>query len=187
MKVLLFEVCSRPEILKPNTEAMVLSQCFANLGIEFELYSNDGFWTDRPKAGATINRDLIQHRLGDSSIDVVHFAVHGTRMGMILKWGGPINKRFAVDVLAAPEIRAMGEFHNKLVVSGACSSAWLANDFLCAGATAVVAPEAAIPWKNLGIFFQSFYSLLKAGSAVKVALASAISGHPELASYQVYS
>ena len=47
MKVALFEVCRRPMVPKENTEAIILSTCFKELGIEFELYSNDEYWSDR--------------------------------------------------------------------------------------------------------------------------------------------
>ena len=40
MKVALFEGCRRPDVLKPDTEAQVLSECFAHLGIACELYTN---------------------------------------------------------------------------------------------------------------------------------------------------
>jgi hypothetical protein len=187
MKVAIFEVCRRPEVLKPNTEAILLAQCFTTLGVPFDLYTNDGFWADRPKAGSIIDRELIRERLGDPSIDVAHFAVHGDSKGLALKWSGPIGDRVAVDVLTGPEIRAMEGFRDKLVVSGACSSAWLADDFLAAGATAFVAPQIEIPWKNLGIFFQSFYASIKAGSSAESSLKSAVSTYPELSSYRVYS
>ena len=99
MKVALFEVCRRPEILKPNTEAILLSECFKNLGIRFDLYTNDGYWEGRLKAGAVVDKDLIQKVLINSGIDVVHFAVHGGPSGLILRWGGPIDQRVEVDVL----------------------------------------------------------------------------------------
>ena len=99
MKIVLFEVCRRPEVLKPNTEAIVLTECFANLGIEFELYTNDGFWADRPKAGSTVDREVIRKCLGDPSVDIVHFAVHGGPTGLVLNWSGSINDRVRRDVL----------------------------------------------------------------------------------------
>jgi hypothetical protein len=58
--VVIFEVCRRPEINKANNEALVLSRCFAKLGVEFELYTNDQIWADRPKAGFVVDRDLIK-------------------------------------------------------------------------------------------------------------------------------
>ena len=187
MKVVLFEVCRSPEILKPNTEAIVLSKCFASLGIEFELYTNDGFWADRPKAGSTIDEALIRKCLDDPNLTVVHFAVHGCSTGLVLKWDGPLNQRVKADVLTGDQIRGMKGFRNRLVVSGACDSAILAEDFLAAGATAFVAPDFPLPWEDLGDFFQSFYGSLKEGSTVERALNSAVSDYPELARYRVYS
>ena len=187
MKVALFEVCRRPEVFKPNTEAIVLTECFTNLGVEFELYTNDGYWADRPKAGAALDREIIRKCLEDQNIDIVHFAVHGGPTGLVLKWNGPLNNRVAADVLTGAEIRGMRGFRNRLIVSGACGSAGLAKDFLAAGATAFVAPDFAIPWENLGMLFQSFYASLKSGSTVEAALSSAVSGHPDLASYRVYA
>jgi hypothetical protein len=187
MKVALFEVCRRPEVSKPDTEAMVLTKCFANLGVDFKLYTNDGVWADRPKAGSAVDREIIRKCLDDPSVDIVHFAVHGGPTGLVLKWGGPIANRVPADVLTGAEIRGMREFRNRRIVSGACDSAGLADDFLAAGATACVAPDFQIPWKNLGILFQSFYASLKSGSTVEAALSSAVSGHPDLASYRVYS
>jgi len=187
MKVAIFEVCRRPEVSKPNTEAIVLSRCFSDLGVEFELYTNDGIWAERPKAGSIVDRNLIKNRLSDSDIDVAHFAVHGSPEGLVLNWSGPCHNRIAADILTGPEIRAMEEFRGKLVVSGACGSASLASDFLSTGASAFVAPQVEIPWKNLGIFFQAFYAALQAGSTAEVALRSAILDNPELTSYRVYS
>jgi hypothetical protein len=190
MKVTLFEVCRSPEILKANTEAIVLSECFASLGIEFELYTNDGFWADRPKSGSTISRDIIQNCLDDPKIDVVHFAVHGDPKGLVLEFDDrPISwQRSPTDVLTGAQIRGMTGFRHRLVVSGACGSAFLAEDFLAAGATAFVAPDIEIPWRDLGIVFHAFYASLKAGLTAEVALGSALSGHPRLAdSYRVYS
>ncbi len=187
MKVAIFEVCRRPEVGKPNTEAMILSQSFTSLGVAYDLYTNDAFWTDRPKAGSIVDRELIREKMSDPGITVAHFAVHGDATGLVLKWSGPIDAREAVDVLTDPEIRAMEEFHDKLVVSGACVSAGLADAFLAAGARAVVAPRVDILWKNLGRFFQLFYASLKAGLSPAVALAAAVSAYPELSSYRVYS
>jgi hypothetical protein len=50
----------------------------------------------------------------------------------------------------------MREFMGKLVVSGACGSASLADDFLVARAKAFVAPLFEIQWKNLGLFLSHF-------------------------------
>ena len=187
MKVALFEVCRRPDVLKPDTEAQVLSECLAHLRIAFELYTNDGFWADRPKAGSVLDRDRIRQCLDDPHIDIVHFAVHGGPTGLVLKWKGPLSRRVAADVLTGAEIRRMREFRNRLVVSGACGSAGLAEDFLAAGAAAFVAPDVEIPWKDLGILFQAFYAALKRGATAKRALGSAVAKHPELSSYRVYA
>jgi hypothetical protein len=189
MKVVLFEVCRSPEVFKPNTEAIVLSKCFTSLGIEFELYTNDGFWADRPKAGSTIDGALIRKCLDDPNLNVIHFAVHGCPTGLVLKWDGdgPIDQRVAADVLTGAQIREMKGFRNRLVVSGACESAILAKDFLAAGATAFVAPDFPPQWEDLGVFFQSFYGSLKEGSQVERALSSAVSDYPKLARYRVYS
>lgn len=104
-----------------------------------------------------------------------------------MQWGGPIDDREPTDVLTGPEIRAMDVFRDKLVVSGACGSAHLADDFLTAGATAFVAPDVEIPWKNLGRLFDTFYASLRAGASAEQSLTSAVVGHDELASYRVYS
>jgi diadenosine tetraphosphatase ApaH/serine/threonine PP2A family protein phosphatase len=187
-KVALFEVCRTPEVSKPNSEAIVLSKCFTDLRIHFELHSNDKHWAGEPEVGKVVNRDVIQQRLGDPEIriNVVHFALHGDPEGLVLEWNGPIGARFPYDVLKGFEIKRMGVFHGKLVVSGACASAGLAEAFVTAGAT-YVAPEEAVEWNDLGVFFQSFYSSLATGETAQAALALAISGHPELASYHIYS
>ncbi|HBB32213.1 MAG TPA: hypothetical protein DDZ80_27595 [Cyanobacteria bacterium UBA8803] len=41
------------------------------------------------------------------------------------------------------------EWQGKLIVSGACASAQFANDFLAAGAEALVAPISEIPWSHV--------------------------------------
>lgn len=187
MKVAIFEVCRRPEVPKANTEAQVLSQCFARMRVEFALHSNDAIWADHPSQIARTDRDQIRTAMRDPQVTVAHFATHGDATGLILRWGGPLDDRVPTDVLAGSEIRAMDVFHDKLVVSGACGSAHLAADFLAAGATDFIAPDVEIPWKHLGVLFESFYTSLRTGASAHQALASAVVGHDELASYRVYS
>ncbi len=187
MKVAIFEVCRRPEVPKANTEAQVLSQCFARMGVEFALHSNDAIWADHPNRISPTDREQIRTVMRDPQVTVTHFATHGDATGLILQWGGPIGERVPTDVLSGPEIRTMDVFRDKIVVSGACGSAHLASDFLAAGAAAFIAPDVEIPWKNLGVLFEAFYASLRTGLSAERALASAVVGHDELASYRVYS
>lgn len=187
MKVAILEICRRPEVLKENTEAKILSTCFQQLSIDFDLYSNDDFWADRPKAGTIVDRDVIAATLIDPEIDVVHFAVHGGPTGLVLKWSGPIGQREVIDTLNGSEIRQMCVSHDKLIVSGACESSNLANDFISAGAKAYVSPKKEIPWIHLGLMFKIFYSSLQSGATIEDALAQAVANHKELESYEVYS
>ncbi len=186
MRVAIFEVCRRPEIPKANTEAVVLSRCFERSGVAYDLHSNDGIWQNHATAVACIDRAQIGGALRDPAVTAVHFATHGDATGLILQWGGPIGARVPTDTLTGLEIRAMDGFRGRLVVSGACGSAHLASDFLAAGATAFVAPDVEIPWKNLGLLFESFYTSLRDGMKAEDALTSAVSGRAELASYRVY-
>ena len=187
MRVAILEVCRRPELPKKNTEAKVLSTCFKQLGIDFDLFSNDNHWANRPKAGVTVDRDIIAANLIDPQIDVVHFAVHGGPTGLVLKWSGPIEHREVTDTLTGNEIRQMGVSSDKLVVSGACASSSLANDFIFAGVKAYISPKHEIPWTHLGSMFQIFYSVLQFGAKTADALAQAMDKYPELASYEVHA
>jgi hypothetical protein len=187
MKVALFEVCRRPEVFKPNSEAIVLSACFESLGIDLALYSNDAYWTDRPKAGSVIDKEIIGRCLEDPDLSVVHFAVHGSATALILGWEGDLGQRVEANLLTGPQIRAMSGFRNRLIVSGACGSGGLADDFLSAGADALLAPDLAVPWRNLGAFFRLFYGSIKAGTTPQVALESARSGYPEFGSYRIHA
>jgi hypothetical protein len=187
MKVAILEICRRPEVLKENTEAKILSTYVQEHRIDFDLYSNDDFWADRPKAGAIVDRGVIAAALIDPEIDVVHFAVHGGPTGLVLKWSGPVGQREVADTLTGAEIRQISVSHDKLVVSGACESSNLANDFIFAGAKAYVSPKEEIPWVDLGSMFKSFYSALLSGATIEGALAQAVANHKELESFQVYS
>ena len=184
MRVAIFEVCRRPEVLKGDTEAAILSTCFPKLGIAYDLISNDGIWAGRSQWGV-VNRATMRRVLSDSRISVVHFAVHGAPDGLVLRWGGPLVDREARDVLTAAQIARLRIFRDRLVVSGACSSVALAGAFLTAGASAFIAPEDEIPWGNLAAFFRAFYRSLAKGSGLEHALAGAINGRPELRSYRV--
>ena len=187
MRVAIFEVCRRPEIPKANTEAVVLSRCFERSGVAYDLHSNDGIWQNHASAVACVDRAHIRRALRDPAVTAVHFATHGNDAGLVLHWDGPLNERVASDTLTGSEIRTTDGFRGRLVVSGACGSAHLASDFLAAGATAFVAPDVAIPWKNLGLLFESFYTSLRDGMNAEDALTSAVSGRDELASYRVYT
>jgi hypothetical protein len=188
MKVAVFEVCRRPEVPKANSEAKILHDCFLQLGINFDLYTNDGFLGDYPKTGENIDREIIAAALSDPQIDVVHFAVHGQPgVGLVLKWSGPIGQREVANTLTGAEIRQMSISQNKLVVSGACESSSLAQDFIFAGAKAYVSPRFEIPWAYLVLMFQTFYAALQSGATTEAALAQAVANYPELASYEVHS
>ncbi|QKV56948.1 MAG: CHAT domain-containing protein [Dechloromonas sp.] len=107
-----------------------------------------------------------------TSTDVVRFAVHGQPgVGLVLKWTGPIGQREVADTLTGAEIRQMSISQNKLVVSGACESSSLAQDFILAGAKAYVSPKFEIPRAYLGLMFKTFYAALQSGATTEAALA----------------
>ncbi len=184
MKVVIFEVCRSPEF-KKETEALILSNFFREQNIDYEVYSNDGIWLDK----TVLDQNLLRQVLKESGADIVHLAMHGNDMGLVLKWSESkdIRDRIAEDILTKFGIKEINEWHGKLLVSGACSSAKLAKSFLDVGATGVIAPETSIPWINLGRFFQIFYKALFSGQQANSALALAISKFPEFKSYQAYS
>ena len=80
----------------------------------------------------------------------------------------------------------MPEWRGKLIVSGACQSAHIADDFLAAGVRGVVAPASTIPWDDLGAFFVEFYNALREGMDVASSLGHAKASHPKYESF-VYS
>ncbi len=165
MKVIILESCRRPEI-KKETQALLLSNFFTQQGIDYELYSNDGIWQER----VIVDQDLLKCCLKKLDIGIVHLAMHGSYDGFVLRWSSneTISKRVAQELLTNSDIKAISEWHGKLVVSGACCFAGLASSFLDGGATGVVAPENLIPWTNLGKFFSLFYKALFLGMATKI-------------------
>jgi hypothetical protein len=184
MKVLILEACRSPEIDKGLTEPLILSKLFTNNNIEYELYSNDGIWTNQVQ----IDEALIRNRLKESSINIVHFAVHGGVQGLILKWSNDayVGHRVPVSFLTGSGIRLIEEFQGKLIVSGACASAQFADDFLAAGADAVVAPLTEISWSKLGLFFKIFYLSYRSSKSVKDALNKAVEEFPQYNCYHVF-
>lgn len=181
----LLEVCRRPEIPKASTEAIVLSQAFREIGIDFDLYSNDRYWSRRKMAGKVISMELIATLAANPLIDVLHFATHGNEGGLILSWSGPLDDRAPETILGPRDITEGPRLGGKLIVSGACQSAHLADEFIAAGARAVVAPSIEIPWMNLGAFFKSFYAHLFGGLNASKSLELAKAPFPELESYRL--
>ena len=107
--------------------------------------------------------------------------MHGFEQGLALSWSDPprIQERAVTNWLTPEEIRTMTGWHSKLIVSGACKSAFIAGVFLDAGAAGVIAPRESISWANLGDFFQSFYIKLYTGRTARASLAEAITKFPE--------
>lgn len=183
MRVALLEVCRRPEIPKASTEAIVLSRVFKDIGIDFDLYSNDQYWSRRKRAGKVVSMEQIATLAANPLIDVLHFAMHGNEEGLILSWSGPLDDRAPETILGPRDITEGPRFGGKLIVSGACQSAHLSDEFIAAGARAVVAPSIEVPWMNLGSFFKSFYAHMVGGLDAAKSLELAKSPFPELGSY----
>ncbi|HBE20027.1 MAG TPA: hypothetical protein DEG17_21300 [Cyanobacteria bacterium UBA11149] len=184
MKVAIFEVCRTPEI-KKKTEAVILTNFFSKHNIEYELYSNDYIWENT----TIIDKNFIELSLQKSDASIVHLALHGNDNSLILKWCNKeqIIKRIPEDILSNIDIKLMNGWRDKLIVSGACYSAQLADSFLEAGAMAVIAPKTAIPWTNLGKFFSIFYKSFLLDQNLIVALDLAKAHFPEFNSYYLYS
>lgn len=185
MRVALLEVCRRPEIPKTSTEAIVLSRVFKDIGIDFDLYSNDRYWYRRKSAGKVVSMELIATLAANPLIDVLHFAMHGNESGLILSWSGPLDERDPETILGPRNITEGPRLGGKLIVSGACQSAHLADEFIAAGARAVIAPSIDVPWMNLGAFFKCFYAHLFSGLEAAKCLELAKLPFAELASYRL--
>lgn len=183
MTILILEVCRSPEI-KKQTEAIILERYFSQKGINFEVYSNDEIW--QPKT--ILTKKNLRKLLKKPNIKIIHLAMHGDASGLCLRWSTEelIRKRFPEEILTCSEITLMKEWQGKIIVSGACYSSTIANAFLEAGASCIIAPRTAIPWKNLGSFFSVFYEKLFEGNTIKFALESAIVQFPEYQSYRAY-
>ena len=183
MKVTILEVCRSPEIQKV-TEPVVLSRFFTEMGITYELYSNDHIWPNP----VTISKSFIEECLRKSEPDIIHLAMHGDDYSFILKWSGAedFRARIPQDILTGPQILKMSGWRGRLIVSGACNSSKLAPFFLKAGATAVIAPEFPVSWPNLGLFFCLFYEALFSGKEIAEALTLALVKFPEYRCYQVH-
>jgi hypothetical protein len=91
MKVTILEVCRSPEI-KKVTEPVVLSQFFAEMGIAYEIYSNDRIWPNL----VTISKNFIEESLRKSEPEIIHLTMHGDDYSFILKWSGDENFRARV-------------------------------------------------------------------------------------------
>ena len=184
MNVALFEVCRSPQVVKPCTEAIILSRLFERLGIDYELWSNDGIWPNQIE----IDSILISESLAYTVFDIVHLAVHGEPNGLILRWStdDAIEERRPEEWLSGEDIRQMSCWDGKVIVSGACSSSILAADFLDAGASAVVAPPMDVSWPGLGAFFEVFYRCLHQTLDVANALEAATREYPAYRGYRCF-
>jgi hypothetical protein len=183
MRVIIFEACRSPEIVKPDTEGIVLSKMFTEKKIDFILFSNDSIW----QTPLVITKALIEEEISKPDIAVVHLAMHGDEHTLALRWSTHQNfhEKVVADVLGPNEISAMKGWQQKLIVSGACRGQTLADAFVKAGATSVVASCAEFKWTHLGAFFGVLYEGLFAGQSVKTALDSAIKQFPKYASFRV--
>lgn len=187
MRIAIVEVCRSPEVQKWDTEGQVLHAGLQATGLAHVLCSNDHVW--RGVAGvrrwpgpAGLFRLMNNPRLG-----CFHLATHGTPDGLVLSWTGALGQRVPRTVLTPALVRERLRLQGQLVVSGACQSAHMADDFLAAGAGAVVAPRDEVPWANLGAFFLAFYAALAAGQPPHTALDEAKKPYPELASYRCFA
>jgi hypothetical protein len=184
MKVTIFEVCRRPEVPKQDTEGQVLRAALARLGIAHDLHSNDGIWAGVPGVARRPGIAAVARAAADPHVGVLHFATHGTAEGLVMAWSGPIDARVPRVLLTPAKVRRTLRLAGRLVVSGACQSAHMADDFLHSGARGVIAPEREIPWARLGAFFTALYRNLASGQPPAAALAQARGGFAELASYR---
>ena len=187
MHIGIFEVCRSPEVPKWDTEGQVLRAGLQAAGLAHVLHSNDHCWRGVPGVRQRPGLAAICAAAGAQRFDALHFATHGTEAGLVLAWRGAPGQRVPHTVLTPALVRERLRLHGQLVVSGACQSAHLADDFLAAGAAAVVAPSVEVPWANLGAFFLAFYQGLAAGRTPRGALNAARRPYPELASYRCYS
>ena len=183
-KIVLLEICRTPEDTEKQTETRILHRCFTDMGIEHQVYSNDSIWPDPIQ----LDKHTVSRLLDDTNIRIVHLAVHGNDQGLVIRWSSHerIEDRVPEITMSATEILTMPAWAGKLVVSGACASATLADVFRQAGAAAMVAPTAEVSSYNLGWFFEIFYKGLLSGHRVKQALDSAVAIYPQYSCYRVY-
>lgn len=186
MRVAIFEVCRRPQVVKQGTEGQVLTAALAGLGIAHQLHSNDGIWAGVPGVARRPGIAAVARAAADPGLTVLHFATHGTADGLVMAWSGPIDARVPRVLLTPDAVRRRLRLQGRLVISGACQSAHMADDFLAAGARGVIAPHEEIPWARLGEFFTALYRPLAAGRSPAAALAQARRGFAELASYRFF-
>jgi len=152
--------------------------------VPYELHSNDHIW----ESHVELDKFLLDRLLDDRSISVVHLAVHGEAGGLILRWSAEpeIENRRPLEVLTPTAIGTMPGWSGRMVVSGACFSGYLAESFLAAGASAVIAPMRDIPWPRLGLFFRYSYSSCMQTLVPENALSSALLQYPEYWPYRVF-
>lgn len=187
MRIAIFEVCRSPEVVKWDTEGQVLRAGLQAAGLAQVLHSNDHCWRGVPGVRQRVGLAAICRAANGSRHDCLHFATHGTEAGLVLAWRGAPGARVPRTVLTPSLVRERLRMDGQLVVSGACQSAHLADDFLAVGASAVVAPLVEVPWAHLGGFFLGFYLGLAAGRTPRSAMNTAKRPYPELASYRCFA
>lgn len=187
MRIAIVEVCRSPEVQKWGTEGQVLHAGLPKLGLTPVLCSNDHSWRGASGVRAWPGPAGLFRLAHQQRIDVLHLAMHGTADGLVLGWKGALGQREPRTVLTPAMVRERLRLNGRLVVSGACQSAHMADDFLAAGACAVVAPRDEVPWANLGAVFLTFYAALAIGQSPRVAMTAARKTYPELASYRCFA
>lgn len=187
MRIAIFEVCRSPELDKLDTEGRVLRAGLQAAGLAHVLYSNDHCWRGTQGVRQRLGLAAMARAASGRRFDAIHFAAHGTEEGLILAWKGALGARVPRTVLTPALVRERWHLNGQLVVSGACQSAHMADDFLAAGARAVVAPSVEVAWAHLGAFFLGFYQGMAAGLAPRTAMNAAKKPYPELASYRCYT
>jgi len=184
MKVIFLEVCRNPEINK-STDTRVVSEYLKSKSIEFDIYSNDGIWPNR----TALSRTVIASALERPGVKLVHLSAHGDQDGIVLTWTNAekIRDRHPEIILTGRDIAAMPQWKDKIVVTASSTTTALVDDFLKAGALAVVSPDRTISWKHVNSFFESFYEGVASRLPIGKALAASVSKFPELQNITIHA
>jgi hypothetical protein len=150
-----------------DAETAALVGVFSRYGYQWKVLSNDPAWP----VPAWPTAASIEKTTESFDPTVIHFALHGTEEGLVLRVSDEVGSPGVVgDVLAWADIERMVVWEDRVVITGACGMLSHASSFLRAGALAVVAPRTSIDWGNLCHFFRLFYTFLLDGRSIGDAL-----------------
>lgn len=156
-----------------DAEVAAIVGVFARHGCGWGVLSNDPLWP----GAAWPTREAIQAMIADQGPSHVHFATHADERGIHLRFteGSTPSEMETSDVLGWDEVRAMSCWQGRVITTSACGSLAYADNFLGAGASAVVAPlDEELLWDRVCHFYRLFYTYVLSGRSLEAARQEAL-------------